>query len=83
MIQNVILIYLTAIFHKKVIVCPAELGSGWALTVVNSSAEFDIIRRGLEFLDVYYYAWFIIGGSTNTNRSQPFNYSEYIPGQSG
>ena len=83
MIQNVILIYLTAIFHKKVIVCPAELGSGWAVTVINSSAELDNIRRGLAFWDVPYHKVYTIAGSTNITHTRVFSYSEYIPGQSG
>ena len=83
MIQNVVLIYFTAIYYKNLHAYPAGLGNGWALTVINTFAEFDNIEKGLGFLDVRGSNFLTIDGSTNVSNYGPFNYSEYIPGQSG
>lgn len=64
-------------------VCPTGLGYGWALTVIDTSAEFDNIQKGLDFLDVVLSDFLTIDGSTNVTKFGAFNYSEYIPGQSG
>ena len=84
MIQNVVLILFYCHFSQKTLhVCPAGLGNGWALTVINTSAEFENIERGLEFLDENQTHFLTIDGSTNVFRFVHFNYSEYIPGRSG
>ena len=69
--------------QKKLHYWPTGLGNGWALTVINTSAEFDNIERGLDFLDVRGASFLTIDGSTNVSNFRKIDYSEYIPGQSG
>ena len=54
-----------------------EMGSGWIPAVINNRMEMNFIKQGQRgFSDSRSY-W--IGGKTNTNPGDFFEYSAYIP----
>ena len=61
--------------------CFTELGTEWAPAVADSSAEFENIGRGELLLDDEEDFW--IGSSTNLTPIGVFNYSDYLPDDSG
>lgn len=58
-----------------------ELGAKWAPAVADTFCELENIRAAHKLLDDIHSFW--IGGSTNGNDGNTFDYFHYIPDNTG
>ena len=58
-----------------------EMGNGWGPAVINSQQEYDFIKEGQKgfFNSISYW----IGGSTDNQTDDIFNYTYYISDNTG